>query len=133
AVVAGHNLSIVDPAWIQIPEKKCPPIHPLHVELLIKIAVVNLPTPSHTQGVAAHEAVNGRGVKRADQQFHIFLELIVMAQVSGKTADGKIGNAVKFVKYDTKMAFELAFVIQLEFCLLAWQKRADRIVNEMQW
>jgi len=31
------------------------------------------------------------------------------------------------------MTFELAFVIRLEFCLLAWQKRADGIINEMQW
>ena len=56
-----------------------------------------------------------------------------MAQVGGETADGKIGNAIKFVKYDTEMTFELAFVIRLEFCLLAWQKRADGIVNEIQW
>jgi len=67
AVVAGRDLAIVDLVRIDIPEKKWSTIHPLHVELLIKIAVVNLAPPSDANGVSAHEPVNRCWVKRIYQ------------------------------------------------------------------
>jgi len=54
AVIARHDFAIVDLVWIDVPQKNGACVLPLHVELLIKIAIVNLAAPSDAKRVAAH-------------------------------------------------------------------------------
>src|SRR5882724_4292076 len=131
AVVAGRDLAIVDLVRIDIPEKKWSTIHPLHVELLIKIAVVNLAPPSDANGVSAHEPVNRCWVKRIYQQLHVFLKLMIVPQKCRESPDWHVGDRIEFVKHDAEMREKLSFVIGFQFILRPRQKRADRIVNQM--
>ena len=117
---------------IDVPQKNRLPIIPLHPELLIEIAVVNFTTPPDADRVAAHETFDRRRIERLDQKLHVLIEPIVVAQVSGKPADRQIGKRVKPVEHNSEMLLQLPFVIGLKLILRRRQKRADRIVNEMQ-
>src|SRR4029077_15265284 len=92
----------------------------------------NFTAPPDTDRVAAHEPFDRRWIKRLDQKLHILIEPIAVAQVSGEPADRKIGKCVKPVEHNSEMLLQLPFVIGLKLLLRRRQKRADRIVNEMQ-
>ena len=115
-MVTGHDLAIVDLVRIDIPQEKprLVGILPLHPKLLIEIAIINLSAPSHADGVAAHEAVDGCRVERADEQLHVFLEIVVVSQISGKAPDRKIRDRVEVVEHDAEICRELAFEIRLQ-------------------
>src|SRR5262245_4596737 len=132
-MIAGHDLAISERIGVDVPQKNRLPIVPLHPELLIEIAVVNFTTPSHADGVAAHETFDSRWIERLDQKLHVLIEPIAAAQVSGEPADRKIGKRVKPVEHNSEMRLQRPFVIGLKLILLRWQKCADWIVNEMQW
>src|SRR5262249_42554050 len=108
-------------------------VGPLHSKLLIEIAIVNFAAPADADGVAAHQAVNGRRIKILDEQVHVFLELVVVSQIRSEPRDRQIGDRVEIVEDNSEMFFELAFVIGFEIRLRRWKKRSDWIVNEMQW
>ena len=152
-VIAGHDLAIFERIRIDVPKKqrsiviaavvgtprcgvrsaqRADPTVPLHPELLIEIAVVNFTTPPDADRVAAHEAFDRRWIERFDQELHVLLEPIVVAQVSGEPADRKIRKRVKPVKHNSEILFQFPFVIGLKLVLRRRQKRADGIVNEMQ-
>ncbi len=66
---AGHNLATFNLFRIDVPQEKrlASTIVPLHSELLIKIAIINFSAPAHADRIAAHQPVNGCGVKRLHQ------------------------------------------------------------------
>src|SRR6266853_1260734 len=109
-MVTGHDLAIVDLARINIPQEKPRPVGilPLHPKLLIEIAIINLSAPPHADSVAAHEAIDGCWIERGNEQLHVFLELIVVSQISGKAPDRKIRERVEVVKHDSEIYRELA-------------------------
>src|SRR4029450_4418248 len=133
AVVAGRDLAIVYLVRIDIPEKKSRlvRISPLHIQLLIKVAIVNLAPPSDANGVSAHEPVNRCWVKRIYQHLHVFLKLMIVPQKCRESPDWHVGNRIEFVKHDAEMREKLSFVIGFQFILWPRQERADRIVNQM--
>src|SRR5215472_5336910 len=90
---------------------------PLHPQLLIKIAVVNFTAPADAYRVAAHETSDGSRIERVDQKLHVLIELVVMAQVSGKSADWQIAESEESVKHDSEMLLQLALVIAFKFIL----------------
>src|SRR4051812_1830618 len=116
-MLAGHDLAIRNLIGIDVPKKKRPAILPLHIELLIEIAIVNLSLPTDADRVATHQSIDGCGIKRVYQQFHILVELAIVPQISGKTRDRKICNRVEFVENDSEMRGQLAFVISFQFPL----------------
>ena len=59
-MIASHNLAIFNLFWIDVPQKNRYAIFPLHSELLIKIAIVNLTAPADADGIAAHQTINRR-------------------------------------------------------------------------
>src|SRR5438876_204816 len=104
-MVTGRDLAIVYLVWIYIPQKERRAIFPLHTELLIKIAIINFASPAHTDGVAAHEPVDCGGIKRANEQVHVFAELVVVPQVRSEAPDGEIGDGVQLIEDDPEMSF----------------------------
>ncbi len=116
-MVTGRDLAIVDLVRIDIPQENRHAVFPLQPELLIEIAIVNFASPTHTDGVAAHQPIDRGQIKRADEQLHVFIELFVVPQVSGEAADGKIGNGVKLIKHYAEVREKLAFVVDFQVCL----------------
>src|SRR5207248_10773188 len=110
-MIAGNDRAIFEQIGIDVPQEDGLPIIPLHPELLIKIAVVNFTAPADAYRVAAHETFDGRRIERIDQKLHILIELIDVAQVSGKSVDWKIAEREEFVKHDPEMLMQLALVI----------------------
>src|SRR5438034_1133832 len=84
---------------------------PLHIQLLIKVAIVNLAAPSDANGVTAHESLNRCGVKRIYQQLHVFLQLMIVPQKCRESPDRHVGDRIEFVKHDAEMREKLAFII----------------------
>src|ERR1051326_5610563 len=108
------------------------PIVPLHPELLIEIAVINFATPPDTDRAATHESLDCCRIKCFDENLHVVIQAIAMAQVSGKPADRKIREGIEPVKHNSKMLLHLSFVIAFKFVLWRRQKYVHRIVNQMQ-
>ena len=101
-------------------------------KLLIEIAIINFASPTHTDGVAAHQPIDRGRIECVDYHLHVFVELAVVPQVSGETADGKIGNAVKLIKHYAEVREELAFESGLHLGLRPGQERSDGVINQMQ-
>ena len=116
-MIARHDLAIFERIGIDVPQENGLPIIPLHPELLIKIAVVNFTAPADADRVAAHETFDGRWIECLDQKLHVVVELIVVAQVSGKPADGQIAEREKPVEHNSEMLLEFALVIGLKLIL----------------
>ena len=104
-MIAGHDLAIFDFVWVDVPQKEPFAVFPLHVELLIEIAVVNFAAPSDADRVATHQPIDRGRIKIVDQELHVFFKLVVVPQVGSKARDGEVGNAVKLVKDDAEMVF----------------------------
>src|SRR6266498_1699972 len=108
AMIAGHDLAIFQRFRIDVPKKHRLAFAiagPLHVELLIEIAVVNFAAPSDADRVAAHQPIDCGRIKILDQELHVFFKLVVVAEIGGEARDGEIGNRVKIVEHDTEMFF----------------------------
>src|SRR6478736_5814167 len=105
-MITGHDQAIFSVCGIDVPQKHSCAIIPLHSKLLVKVTIVNFTTPPHAERVAAHQAINGRNVKRLDQHFHVFAKFIVTPQISSESADGKIRERVEVVKHDSEMLSE---------------------------
>ena len=117
AMITGHDGTIFERIGIDVPQEDGLPIIPLHPELLIKIAIVNFPAPADANRVAAHETFDSRRIERVDQKLHVLIELIDVAQVRGKSADGKIADCKESVKHDPEMLLQLALVIAFKLIL----------------
>src|SRR5438093_10704205 len=113
-MIAGHDFAIFDFLRIDIPQKDACAIVPLHPELLIEIAIVNLTAPSDADGVAAHQTINRCGVKRLNQQLHVFIPFIVALQATREPPARQTGEGTKLDKNKSKMLVKFAMVIVLE-------------------
>src|SRR5438093_1033228 len=113
----GHDLAIFNFYRIDVPQKNLYAIIPLHPELLIKITIVNFSAPAHTDRIPTHQTIDGCGVKRLNQQLHVFIEFVVASQITREPADGKIGKRVEPIEHDAEMLFELSPVIGLKLGL----------------
>src|SRR5262245_4234907 len=116
-MIARHDLAIFQRVRIDIPKKKritLAIVSPLHSELLIEIAVVNLAAPPDADRVAAHQSIDCCRIKRIDQQSHVIVELVIAPQITCEAADRKICERVEMIKDDPEMFLEFAFVIGLE-------------------
>src|SRR5205807_1512994 len=91
--------------------RRSAPTHPLHSELLIEIAIIYFAAPTDADRVAAHETVERRPIKRANEKFHVFIKLAAMPQVTRKPAYWEIRESVQLIKHDSEMLFEFALVI----------------------
>src|SRR6266478_3949439 len=131
-MITGHDLATFDFCRIDFPQKHQWAAIPLHSELLIKVAIVNYSAPAHADRIPTHQTINGCGIKRLNQQLHVFIEFVVASQITRKPADGKIGKRVEPIEHDAEKLLELSLVIGLKLGLRRRQKRAHRIVNEMQ-
>ena len=80
-MIAGHDFAIIDFVRIDVPQKEPSAVFPLHVELLIEIAVVNFAAPSDADRVAAHEPIERSRIKIVDQKLHVLFKLVVVLQV----------------------------------------------------
>src|SRR5262249_24566335 len=88
--------------------------------------------PADANRAAAHETFDSRRIERVDQKLHVLIELVVMAQVSGKSAYWKIRQRIQSVEHNPEMLLQFAFVISLELVLRRRQKRGNWVVNQMQ-
>src|SRR5260370_21501606 len=117
AMVTGRDLAILDRVRIDIPQEDRRAVLPLQPELLIEIAIVNFASPTHTDGVAAHQPIDRGRIECADEHLHVFVELFVVPQISGKAPDGEIGNGVKLIEHYAEVREELALEIDLHLGL----------------
>src|SRR5881275_3599559 len=108
-MIAGHDLTIFERLRIDIPQKNRRPILPLHLELLVKITIINFASPSHADGVAAHQSANCCWIKRVNEQLYVLLQFTVMPEITRKAADRQIRECIKLIKHDSEMFFEFVF------------------------
>ncbi len=118
AVFAESDGSIFQSLRIDIPEEERAAIFPLHSELLVEIAIIDLAAPADAQHVAAHEAGNGSRVERLDEQLHVGFQLSVALEPGGEAGNRHVGNCVEAVKVDAEVVFEFALVVGFEFGLV---------------
>ena len=119
-MVTGHDLTIFERVRIDIPKEKrlvLPGAGPLHSELLIEIAVVNLAAPTDADRVAAHQSADRCRIKRTDQQSHVIVELVIAPQITRETADRKVREGVEPIKHNLEMLLEFTLVVRLQFVL----------------
>src|SRR3982074_2442211 len=90
AVIARHDFATVDLIRIDIPQEHRLAIFPLHVELLIKIAIVNFAAPADADRVTAHQTFDCGWIKRINEQLHVFVKLVVVPQIRGEARDRQI-------------------------------------------
>src|ERR1700730_5745312 len=121
-MISGHDLATYERVPIDVPQEKplASTIVPLHAELLIKIAIINFSTPAHADRVAAHQTINGCWVKCLNHQLHVFIQFVVIPQITRKSADRKIRERIKLVKHNSEMPFERSLVISLKLRLRRW-------------
>ena len=112
-MIAGHDFALLKRIRIDVPQKDRLSIVPLHSELLVEIAVIHFTTPADADRVAAHKAIESRWIERLDKNLHVLIKAIVVAQVSGKTADRKVRNRVKPIELNPEMLPQFPFVIGL--------------------
>ena len=125
----GHLLELVE---VEVPDVERLAVFQLHVELLVEVAVKDFAHPVDTDGVAAHEAFDGGGVKVFDEELIVFVELFVALEVGGVTRDGHVGDAVEIVEFDVEVLLHLFLVGGLEF-LLFWGKEGSvGVVDEVE-
>lgn len=96
----SHHLFRLD-----VPQEKWLPVAPLHIEHLIKIAIVNFAAPANVERIAAHQARHRRRIEGIDKQPLIVFELAAAPQIGGKARDGQISDGVKMVEHDAKVFF----------------------------
>ena len=132
AVVSDHYGSVIEVVRIDIPEEEWFAGLPLHAELLVEVAIVDLAAPTHAEGITAHHAGDGRGVEGANEQLHVGLQLSVMPQPGGKATDRHVRDRVEMVKVDIEMALQFALIIRFKLCLIGREKCTVRIVNEVK-
>ena len=80
-MITGHDLAPIDFVRIDIPQEEAFSVFPLHVELLIEIAIVNFAAPSHADSITAHESIDRGRIKIVDQELHVFFKLVVVSQI----------------------------------------------------
>src|SRR5581483_11859283 len=120
AVVTGHDVAVFERIRIDVPKKKGlvrGVAGPVHSQLLIEIAIINLTTPADANRVTAHQPIDRCRIERMNEQFHVFLQLAVMPQVAREPAYCQIRKSVEPVKADSEMPFKLALVLGLQFFL----------------
>src|SRR5205809_4579865 len=116
-MITGHDLAIFNFCRIDVPQEHSCAIIPMHSKLLVKVTIVNFSTPTHAERIPTHQTINGRRVKRLDQQLHVFIKFIVTPQIRSESADGKTRERVEIVKHDSEMLLEFALVINLKLSL----------------
>jgi hypothetical protein len=79
-MVACHDFAIVDLVRIDVPKKnsRLVGVFPLHMELLVEIAIRNFAASADADRVAAHQILYRRWIKRADQQLHVLFQLVIV-------------------------------------------------------
>mmetsp|Transcript_26044 Transcript_26044/g.55809 ORF Transcript_26044/g.55809 Transcript_26044/m.55809 type:complete len:201 (-) Transcript_26044:1001-1603(-) len=101
-------------------------------ELLVEIAVVNLPVPTNVDGVQTHEFLDGIGIEIPHQQVHVLGEFPPPVQEIGKPLDGHVGDRKELIEKNPKVLGELFLVLDLEFFLRGWQEGAERVVDQIE-
>src|SRR2546430_97571 len=104
-MITGHDLATFDFCRIDVPQKHQWAVIPLHSELLIKIAIVNFSTPADADRIPTHQTINGCGVKRLNQQLHVFIEFVVASQITREPSDRKVSKGIEIVEHDSEMHF----------------------------
>src|SRR5581483_6472328 len=120
AVVTGHDVAVFERIRIDVPKKKGlvrRVAAPMHAQLLIEIAIVNLATPADANGVAAHQPIDRCRIERMNEQLHVFFKFAVMPQVARESAYWEIRKSVEPVKADSEMLAKFALVLGLQFFL----------------
>src|SRR5947207_4721891 len=116
-MITGHDLAIFNFCRIDVPQEHSCAIIPLHPKLLVKVTIVNFSAPAHADCVPTHQAINGCGVKRLNQQLHVFIEFVVASQITREPSDRKVSKGIEIVEHDSEMLFELSLVICLKLGL----------------
>ena len=132
AMVADGDGTVFEAVAIDIPKVERLSSLPLHAELLVEVAVIDLAAPADTQRVVAHETRDRRRVEGADEQLHIGLQFPVVPEPGGKTADRHVCNRVKAMEVDVEMLLQFAFVVGFEFRLVRREEGAVWIVDEIK-
>jgi len=104
-VIASHDFPIGNFVGINVPQKERPAIFPLHAELLVEVAIVNLTTPADADSVSAHQPIDSAWIERANQQIRIFLQVAIVPEETREPANRQIRDRVKFVEDDSEMFF----------------------------
>ena len=102
------------------------------IEHLVKVAVVQVAFIAHRNGVAAHHPGHGAGIESVEQALHITLIMPGFQQVIEEAADGHIGDGVEIIEFDAVLPAQLALEIGFQGGLVAGQKSAGGIVDQIQ-
>src|SRR5712692_5114422 len=101
-------------------------------EHLVEVAVVDVALPVDRQQRAAHHRFEILRSMRAMQQIHVLAELPLGDQHRAEALDRHVGESEQFVEHHAMRFAQVALVVRFELVLRGRQRRALRVVDEIQ-
>lgn len=117
---------------VEVPEHEWLSVAPLHVELLVEIAIINLAPPSDAERVATHEAIDRCGIECVAEQVHVIIEFTAVFQPTLEPRNGHVCDREEMVELDSEMGAQFAFVIGLQLCLIPGQEVTAWIIDKIE-
>ena len=119
---------------IEIPYMRAQPagqIEP-HIELLVEIAIVQIPVPGYRQRITAHQSRNGRRIEGLHDPVHIFLDKALIRQPFEVARHRHIVERNQAIERDPVIPRQRLLPFPFERLLAGRKKRPDRIRYQRQ-
>jgi hypothetical protein len=98
----------------------------------IEVTVKEGTIPAHAELATAHQSPNRLGVKRCSKESKVILIFVLPSEFCPESSERHIRDGEEMGEDDPKAVGELPSVVLLESRLGGWQKRASRIVDQVQ-
>ena len=119
---------------IEIPHMRAQPTRQVepHIELLVEIAIVQIPVPGYRQRIAAHQSRNGRRIEGLHDPVHILLHKTLIRQPFQVTRHRHIVERNQAIERDPVIPRQRLLPFPFERLLAGRKKRPDRIRHQRQ-
>ena len=104
-----------------------------HIQLLVEIAIVQIPVPGYRQRIAAHQPRNGRRIEGLHDPAHIFLDKPPVRQPFEIPGHRHIVERNQAIERDPVIPRQRLLPFPFERLLAGRKKRPDRIRHQRQY
>mmetsp|Transcript_9090 Transcript_9090/g.22419 ORF Transcript_9090/g.22419 Transcript_9090/m.22419 type:complete len:422 (-) Transcript_9090:156-1421(-) len=101
-------------------------------ELLVEVAIEDLPVPPNRHQVRAHQPGYRGHVEVAHEQLHVLLEFAAAVEEVSEALDRHVREREERREHDPEVLRQLGAVLSLEGCLLGRQERPQRVVHQVE-
>ena len=119
---------------IEIPHMRTQPARQIepHIELLVEIAIVQIPVPGYRQRIAAHQSRNGRRIEGLHDPVHILLHKALIRQPFEVARHRHVVERNQAIERDPVIPRQRLLPFPFERLLAGRKKRPDRIRHQGQ-